>query len=306
MVGHGRVEIGHNDVPNGSGKIGSLRYQVDNDPANYGHLVDGSGHWVTRSDVWIWSWTTADGVEKGNLTVGFGAADFNIGPEFGFGHVIGDFYEEQVLLVKTAWGGKSLGADFRPPSAVANRGGSVGFYYNETLNIYNNAINNIATEFPDYNGQGVGWHQGYNDRFNTAFANEYEANMADFIKDVRNDLGAPDLPFVIAETGNGGHSESNPNALKIMAAQAAMADFTRYPEFEGNVAFVGTKDFWRDQSVSPTTAGHHWNANGESYYLMGDGMGDAMTTLVPEPSTFILAALGLLGLMGSRRRRRTA
>jgi hypothetical protein len=306
MVGHGRVEIGHGETSPGSGGIGSLRYQVNNDPANYGHLVDGSGNWITRNDVWVWS--TGDGGEKGNLTVGFGAADFNIGPEFGFGHEIADLFDEQVLLIKTAWGGKSLGADFRPPSAVAKRGGTVGFYYNEILNVYNNVINNIATEFPAYNGQGVelvgmGWHQGWNDRFNTAFANEYEPNMADFINDIRDSLNAPNLPFVIAETGHGGYSETNPNALAIMAAQAAVADPAKYPEFAGNVAFVETKGFWRDISVSPTTAGHHWNANGESYYLIGHGMGNAMASLIPEPSTLILATLALLGVTGRRRRR---
>ncbi len=296
MVGHGRVEIGNGSV---DGAIGSLRYQVNNDPANYGHLVDSNGDWVVRDDVWYYGFTTADGVEKGNLTVGFGAADFNIGPEFGFGHVMGDYYDEQVLVIKTAWGGRSLGADFRPPSAVAKRGGTVGFYYDEMLRIYNEVVDDIATEFPGYQGQGVelagfGWHQGYNDRFDNNFANEYEANLADLIRDVRNDLGAPQLPFVVTETGNGGFAETNANSLKIMAAQAAVADASLYPDFAGNVGFVATRGFWRATNVSPTSAGHHWNANGESYYLMGHGMGVQMVSLVPEPGAIGLGVMGLL------------
>jgi hypothetical protein len=185
MVGHGRIEIGHGDVNNvGTGAIGSLRYQVNNDPANYGHLVDSNGDWVVRDDIWVNS-IVNDGSKRGNFTTGFSSASFNIGPEFGFGHVIGDLYGEQVLLIKTAWGGKSLGADFRPPTAVANRGGTVGLYYNKIIDHYDNAIANIATHFPDYNGQGVelvgmGWNQGYNDQFDTSFTNEYEANMVDF------------------------------------------------------------------------------------------------------------------------------
>lgn len=72
MEGKGQVDTGYGG---GAGAIGSLRYQVNNDPANYGHLVDGSGNWAVRNDAWIWS-TTADNnaVEKGNLTVGFGTA----------------------------------------------------------------------------------------------------------------------------------------------------------------------------------------------------------------------------------------
>ena len=50
------------------------------------------------------------------------------------------------------------------------------------------------------------------------------------------------MPFVIAETGMNGPDETHPRALSLMKAQAAVAE---YPEFKGNVAFVGTKSFWR-------------------------------------------------------------
>src|SRR5213078_2024044 len=53
---------------------------------------------------------------KGNLTVGYGSPKC-IGPELEFGTVVGDHYAEQVLLIKTAWGGRSLYRDFRPPGA---------------------------------------------------------------------------------------------------------------------------------------------------------------------------------------------
>ena len=49
------------------------------------------------------------------ITVGYGARNDRIGPELQFGHVIGDYFENQVFLIKTAWGGKSLAKDFRPP-----------------------------------------------------------------------------------------------------------------------------------------------------------------------------------------------
>jgi hypothetical protein len=73
--------------------------------------------------------------------------------------------------------------------------------------------------------------------------------MANFIRDIRKDLGVKNLPFVIAETGMSGPEEKHPRALSLMKAQAAVAE---YEEFKGNVAFVGTKAFWRGQDVSPT------------------------------------------------------
>ena len=57
-----------------------------------------------------------------------------------------------------------------------------------------------------------------------------------------------------------------------------------YEEFKGNVAFVGTKAFWRDKAVSPTGQGYHWNTNAETYYLIGEAMGNAMKKLCePKP-----------------------
>ncbi len=294
MEGKGRTEIGNGGV---SGAIGSLRYEVNTDPVNYAHLVNPNGTWATRGDVWIWS--TTDGGEKGNLTVGFGS-NADIGPELGFGKVMGEYYDQQVLLIKTAWGGKSLAVDFRPPSS----GGAVGPYYTETLNKVNYVLSNLATEFPAYQGQGyriagLGWHQGWSDRVNQTYNDEYEYNMANFIRDIRNDLGVPKLPFVIAETGMSGYSETHPRALSLMAAQAAVAE---YPEFQGNVGFVGTKGFFRPAGVSPLSQAYHWNQNGETYYLIGDGMGESMATLVPEPTSCLLLLAGVVTIRRRRRR----
>jgi len=101
-----------------------------------------------------------------------------------------------------------------------------------------------------------------------------------FIRDIRKDLGAENLPFVIAETGMHGPTETHPRALSLMAAQAAVA---KYDEFKGNVAFVGTKAFYRPKEESPSGQGYHWNSNAETYFLIGDAMGKAMKKLCKIP-----------------------
>ncbi len=123
---------------------------------------------------------------------------------------------------------------------------------------------------------GFGWHQGWNDRINQAYNDEYEQNMANFIRDIRKDLGVKNLPFVIAETGMTGKNEKHPRALSLMKAQADVAE---HEEFKGNVAFVGTREYWREQADSPTGQGYHWNTNAETYYLIGEAMGNAMLKL---------------------------
>jgi alpha-galactosidase len=277
MEGAGAVKASPNSQNGGQG---TLEYLVKA-PATaeqFKHIVDSNGKWVVRNDVWIWFLD-----RKGDLTVGYGAASDRIGPEFQFGHFMGDYFDNQVLLIKTAWGGKSLAKDFRPPSS----GGQVGPFYTEMLKHVKNVLGNLKAHFPDYDGRGYeiagfGWHQGWNDRIDQGFNDEYEKNLANFIRDVRKDLGVKDLPFVIAETGMSGREETHPRALSLMRAQAAVADYT---EFKGNVAFVGTKDFYRPKEVSPSGQVYHWNCNAETYFLIGDAMGKAMVDLLKGPAS---------------------
>jgi len=249
------------------------------DPASadrYKHLVAKDGAWIVRDDVWI---TYA---KKGSLTVGgFAGGDNAIGPELGIGLTIGNFIENQVLLIKVAVGGTSLAENWRPPSS----GGEVGFWYKAMLDGVAEQLKNLKTDFPNYDAKGheiagFCWHQGWQDGCGDASANEYETNMVNFIKDVRKDLGVPNLPFVIGGSGFGGWEQSIPRRLKIMQAQDAAA---ARPEFKGNVIYVETRDFFRDGPVSPRPIRYHWCCNFESYYLIGDGMGKAMVELLGGP-----------------------
>lgn len=288
MEGHGIIAA---DPARNGGK-GSLEFLVK-DPAtakHFGHLVDGAGRWRTRDDVRI---RYLD--RNGPLTVGYGARRELIGPELGFGWVMGDALDEPVLLIKCAWGGKSLAVDFRPPSAgkppyslgakgdaeLARDPAVVGKFYREVVTLTKAALAGIKELVPGSDGSyvlsGFGWHQGWNDRINDKFNAEYESNLTHFIRDIRRDLGTPALPFVIAETGMTGPEEKHPRALSLMKAQRAVAERA---EFRGNVAFVGTKSFWRPSEQSPSGQGYHWNSNAETYYLIGEAMGEAMKRLL--------------------------
>ncbi|MAE46739.1 MAG: sialate O-acetylesterase [Planctomycetes bacterium] len=271
MVGAGEVKAN----PDRNGGQGTLEHLVKSNSKSkkYNHLVDGNGDWVVRDDVWI------SYFERGGLlSVGYGGDEGKIGPELGFGHVVGEFFDEPVLLIKVAWGGKSVGKEFRPPSA----GGEVGEAYTALFAQVREVLDDLDGRFPDlkhdgYEMLGIGWHQGWNDRVNQAFNDAYEHNLSCFIRDARKELDTPDLPFVIAETGMSGHEERHPRALSLMKAQAAVA---QREEFRGNVAFVGTKDFYRPKEVSPSGQAYHWNNNAETYYLIGEGMGQAMLKLL--------------------------
>src|SRR5688572_18605001 len=92
----------------GKAKVSLLDYQADQPGTKdlYKHLRK-DGKWAERDDVFV---KFLD--RKGKLTVGFGSPKC-VGPELEFGTVVGDHYKEPVLLIKTAWGGRSLYRDFR-------------------------------------------------------------------------------------------------------------------------------------------------------------------------------------------------
>jgi len=283
MQGAGAVKMN----PNRNEGKGSLEYMVK-DPKmaqRVKHVVSADGTWVVRKDVWI----TTHG-RKGGLSAGYGSRSTTIGPEFAFGHTVGEALDNQVLLIKTAWGGKSLQKDFRPPSS----GGQVGPYYTDMLKIVKDVLANIKTHFPDYDGRGYeiagfGWHQGWNDGCSAAAVAEYEQNLGHFIRDVRKAFGVKDLPFVIADSGFGGVKQKVARRLGIVKAQNAVA---AYDEFKGSVMTVKTQGFFRPAEVSPSRQGYHWNSNAETYYLIGEAMGKAMLKLMGTGSSAGTAAKG--------------
>ncbi len=281
MQGHGVVDLDDPEDYN-SGK-GTLLRLLDTPEKEqlFAHLRSSDGQWTTRDDVWI-RYVTEDQTKTGGLSIGFsGYANerHHFGPELQFGHVVGDAFDEPVLLIKTAWGGKSLFKDFRPPSS----GGEVGPYYQLMLEQVQAGLDNAKTDFPalrDYqlDISGFVWQQGWNDMIDESATAEYEQNLLNLIADVRRSFNKPHLPFVIGELGNGGDNVDE-NMKRFRAAQAKVAEHG-----DPYVAFVKTASFARPAEDSPNPShGHHWFGNAESYFLVGDALGHAMLKLVaPE------------------------
>ena len=251
--------------------------------------ADGSAK--VHDQIWISSIEIAEesGVQEGKLTVGYGAGgrDSKIGPELTFGITMQKHVGEPVLLIKTAWGGKSLNTDFRPPSAgpyVFNdkqidnfkkrdrnlaevrqeKVNSTGVYYRAMLEHIRKVLGDIKRVYPDYDAKsgyelsGFVWFQGWNDmvdagtypsRGQVGSYDAYSRNLAHFIRDVRKDLKAPKLPFVIGVMGAGGPiSKYGPDQIRYADIHGefrkAMAAPANLPEFKGNVAAVRTENYW--------------------------------------------------------------
>jgi hypothetical protein len=285
MEGQAVADLAGPDYNEGRGTLAALM----NDPAKaprFAHLRDDQGNWTVRDDVWVWFQREDRPLLAGPLQFGYVyyGGRHHFGPELQFGHVLGDHFENQVLLIKTAWGGKSLNRDFRPPSS----GGETGKYYHLMIKNVREALGRLKTDFPNYDGAGYElagfvWYHGWNDGVDPQNAvPAYETNLVNLIQDVRRDLNAPGLPVVIGEL-TGPWVEAPPEWEKLRRAQAAAA---RHPELRDNVAFVETRRFVRPAADSPNPGhGHHEFGNAETYFLVGDALGKSMRDLVKVPVT---------------------
>lgn len=288
MEGQAVVDLAGSDYNGGKGTLQS--YMSDPDKAStLSHLKNPDGSWRVRDDVWIRYQRENESLLAGPLGLGFSVYgdQHHFGPELQFGHVVGDALDNPVLLIKAAWGGKSLYKDFRPPSS----GGETGKYYKLMIAQVHEALGSIGKDFPAlkgrrYNLAGFVWWQGWNDGVDPKHAvPEYEQNLVNLIHDVRHDLHSPRLPVVIGElTGPWVKADGGWAALR--KAQAAA---TERPEFAGNVLFVPTHDFVRKPEDSPNPGhGHHEFGNAETYYLVGDALGKgALQMLGVKPKSEI-------------------
>jgi hypothetical protein len=227
------------------------------------------------------------GEKTGGLSTGFGADENKIGPELTFGIYMQRHLGEPILIIKTAWGGKSLNTDFRSPSAgpyefnesqienlkkqgkdlaaiTAAKVKATGHYYRQTIEHVRTVLSDIKRVCPNYDAKrgyelaGFVWFQGWNDmvdrgtypkRDQSGGYDRYTEALVHFIRDVRRDLSAPQLPFVIGVFGVGGpidqylpdqrrYSGIHQNFRLAMAAPASM------PEFRDNTVAVLTERYW--------------------------------------------------------------
>lgn len=169
----------------------------------YEMMTNDIGEAVTAERVWISYSGAKKGerlVQEGKLAAGYGAPvnGPKIGPEYTFGLTLEERIDGPILIIKTAWGGRSLSGNFRPPScrpinesdlsekekeAFTSKGKNieekllevnqkVGLEYQWMVDHVKDVLANIKRVYPDYDESqgyelaGFVWFQGFNDLVN--------------------------------------------------------------------------------------------------------------------------------------------
>jgi len=133
--------------------------------------------------------------------------------------------------------------------------------------------------YPGYQGQGVDlaglfWFQGIADTGSEAKARAYRQHLPNLIRDLRQDLGQPGLPVVVAALTDC-DNPTHPPRQAVFEAQMAVGDPERFPEFRGNVISIDTRPACQPRELSPGGR-DPFNGNALSYLWIGDAMAQAM------------------------------
>jgi alpha-galactosidase len=155
----------------------------------------------------------------------------------------------------------------------ADRAKASGHYYRLMIDHVKMVLADIKRVCPEYEPAkgyelaGFVWFQGWNDMVDRGVYPDrgkpggydmYSELLAQFIRDVRDDLSAPKMPFLIGVMGVGGPTdEYGPEQQRYKGVhqnfRVAMAAPAALPEFEGNVTAVLTEQYW-DMEVTALRA----------------------------------------------------
>lgn len=145
------------------------------------------------------------------------------------------------------------------PAFFAEKAAATGVYYREMIAHTKKVLADIARVVPDHDDRrgyelaGFVWFQGFNDlvdggvyprRDKAGGYDLYADLLGHLVRDVRRDLSAPEMPFVIGVMGIEGLAGDTKGAM--MHFREAQRKPAALEEFRGNVVAVETAPFWDD------------------------------------------------------------
>lgn len=327
MVGMGSVK--------GEQKDGTLEHAVKT-KNKYQYLVDDNGEWRevidprVRNFFVMGSGNKSGDVKKNELLTVQNTR--TIGPEIGIGCVVGQWLApgsrcekvdededhtsgEDILLLKSCIGNRSLGWDLLPPGSpefeyTDEKKGKTWIYagYKESPSRWEKGTDptpddawyagkqydgdirrakEVLSDLPKYipgatpyEVAGFFFWQGDKDRYDMAYASHYKQNLIQLIRQLRIEFASPKAKFVLATLGQTSKDEDSKSSATERLIFNAQMEVAKLSEFVGNVACVYSKPFCHGGASNG-----HYNHNAETYMDVGLEMGRAMVSLIDDNGT---------------------
>lgn len=153
----------------------------------------------------------------------------------------------------------------------------------------NDALDNLKDIYPGYDEArgfeiaGLVWFQGWNDLLSWPTVREYAFNLANFIRDIRKEVEAPEMPVIIGELGQGGMYPTGHGSDRHLAMRQAELSVTLLPEFLNSTLYVRTAPYMVENGTT-YNGGYHYNGRADTYYHLGKAFGRGMLQLMNNRS----------------------
>jgi alpha-galactosidase len=232
---------------------------------------------------------------QGKLTAGYGSMwgldptkpGDRIGPEFTFGLTMDAALDEPILIIKAAWGGKSLHTDFRSPGSgpyqlssfqlenypkqdghgipkdfeewKVEKARTTGHYYRLMMGHVKKVLADPKQVVADYDPAqgyelaGFVWLQGFNDMVDShVYPKQNQPDRFDLYSEllaqfIRDVRKDLSSPKLPFVIGVMGVGGLKDQSADTLTFRRAMAAPAAMPEFQGNVMAVETAPFWSDE-----------------------------------------------------------
>ena len=245
------------------------------------HLRSQENHseWMTRDDVFVFyerqrhkPW------HIGPLNMhDYGAKKGLFGPEVEVGYVLGNVFDEPVILVKAGFPQKTLYDDWRSPSRPGHK--TLGFTWTHTLRNLKYALKHVrdvlGPEYEKHRTQLVGiiWWHAYSDVVRKKWFESYYDNLKHLIPDFRKALKRPHLPIVLAQAGAGGNDPGHYFfESPIRSAQKQVCDANEFTKCVSTAPFIHGKEKHLDRHF-------HYFGHGDSMIEIGGVLADALVEM---------------------------
>ncbi len=252
----------------------------------YQHWLEEDGvTWKTRNDVFVYyDHERGKPFQHGNLTVkGFGAHANLFGPEVEFGHVLGEFLDEPVLLIKSAWNGRTLQKDFRPP--LGKEPG--GFQWFRLLSNIKDAVKHLDTiigpeyKHARYDIKGLVWWHGYSDLEDVIANRNYQDNLTILLTFMRTKIKSG-LPILVGELGGQGTVNAMKKELDFREMQKSVVNLAR---MRRTTVYVPTARYVvqeTDPEATERDTYQHYSGRADTMMAIGQAMAIAMAEQIMD------------------------
>lgn len=130
---------------------------------------------------------------------GGGGAGKSFGPEVTFARMVQAREGSPIVIIKSAIGGTTMAYDWNPDAPENGQK-----LYPRTVQLVRDSMSSLARRGMSPRLEAVMWHQGENDMLDRRLNTNYAAGLTRMIARLRQDLGAPELKWYVAEVSEKG------------------------------------------------------------------------------------------------------